>query len=85
MPSLKEISQELVVKFGNQEPTRSPNWTEDNPIGLEQKDAIAIAKELNSHQASMFVLFHQYQKHQKQKDEEKFKEHIERKETLMAV
>jgi starvation-inducible DNA-binding protein len=63
MTSLKEISKDLVVKFGGKEPSRSPKWTEDNPIGLDQSEAVAIARELDQHQASMFVLFHQYQKH----------------------
>ena len=32
-------------------------------MGLKQEDAVAIAKELNRHQSSLFILFHQYQKH----------------------
>ena len=63
MESLKEISNEMKVKFGTREPERKPDWTEDNPIGLNQEDAISIARDLSRHQASMFVLFHQYQKH----------------------
>lgn len=63
MASLKEISKELQVKFASEKPQRSPDWSEENPIGLDKKDAVSLAKDLNRHQAALFVLFHQYQKH----------------------
>ena len=34
-----------------------------NPIGLEVETASAVATDLRRHQASLSVLFHQYQKH----------------------
>ncbi|MGE0494571.1 MAG: ferritin-like domain-containing protein [Vulcanimicrobiota bacterium] len=34
-----------------------------NPIGLESETASAVATDLRRHQASLSVLFHQYQKH----------------------
>ncbi len=36
---------------------------EQNPIGLPQEAAEVIVDDLNRHVASLFVLFHQYQKH----------------------
>lgn len=63
MSTLKELTEELKGRFSNSEPARKPDHTEQNPIGLEQKKSNEIASELNKHQASMFVLFHQYQKH----------------------
>ena len=36
---------------------------EDNPVGLPEKAAREMASALDRHQASLFVLFHQYQKH----------------------
>jgi DNA-binding ferritin-like protein len=36
---------------------------EDNPIGLSKEVTSKIIPELDRHQASLFLLFHQYQKH----------------------
>lgn len=55
MTVLKEINKENLM--------REPDWTEENPIGLKHDHAIGLAGELNRHQASLFILFHQYQKH----------------------
>lgn len=57
------IVQEMNQRFKATRPDRSPEQTEENVIGLLHESAIATAQELNRHQASLFVLFHQYQKH----------------------
>lgn len=47
----------------NTTPWRSVDEIEDNPVGLPESAAKALIPELNAHLSSMFVLFHQYQKH----------------------
>lgn len=44
-------------------PWRGKETFQDNPIGLSHEVAAELAAELDRHQASLFVLFHQYQKH----------------------
>lgn len=63
MSVLEKVVDDLKERFEAPEPLRHPNWTEENPIGLDQKEAVSIAQELNRHQSSLFILFHQYQKH----------------------
>lgn len=63
MSTIQSIEKELKERFKSAKPERKPDHVEENPIGLDHDEAIAIARELNRHQASMFVLFHQYQKH----------------------
>lgn len=57
------IVEELNERFKATRPDRTPEETEENVIGLHHQGAITTARELNRHQASLFVLFHQYQKH----------------------
>ncbi|MEN0019890.1 MAG: DNA starvation/stationary phase protection protein [Planctomycetota bacterium] len=47
----------------NQQPWRSPDEIEDNPVGLPREAAEEIAGELDRHLGTLFTLFHQYQKH----------------------
>lgn len=63
MKMLEDIVKEMDQKFRFDSPARKPDTMEENPLGLEDKVAHTIAKELDRHQASMFVLYHQYQKH----------------------
>jgi len=63
MTVLDQVKTEMKERFDNPSPFRAPDFTEDNPIGLKKEDAVTIAKELDRHQSSMFILFHQYQKH----------------------
>lgn len=63
MSVIKDIERELNERFKAAQPERAPDHAEENPVGLDHDKAIALARELNRHQASMFVLFHQYQKH----------------------
>ena len=42
---------------------KSYHEIEANPIGLDREAVEAIAPQLNDHLSSLFVLFHQYQKH----------------------
>jgi DNA-binding ferritin-like protein len=44
-------------------PWRSPSELEENPINLDREAAKEIAPELDTHLASLFTIFHQYQKH----------------------
>lgn len=47
----------------NNQPWRPHSELEDNPVGLPRTAAEKIVPELDTHLASFFVLFHQYQKH----------------------
>lgn len=47
----------------NQSLLREKSHIEDNPIGLEDDVVRQIIPALDKHVSSMFVLFHQYQKH----------------------
>lgn len=42
---------------------KNQSTIEDNPIGLPKEVAQELIPQLDQHQASLFVLFHQYQKH----------------------
>ena len=44
-------------------PWKTKDTIEDNPIGLPKDVTSMLIPELDRHQASLFVLFHQYQKH----------------------
>lgn len=44
-------------------PWRPQSTLEDNPIGLPRETAAKLVPELDRHVSSLFVLFHQYQKH----------------------
>ena len=44
-------------------PWRTKDTIEDNPIGLPQEVTSKLIPKLDRHQASLFLLFHQYQKH----------------------
>lgn len=44
-------------------PWKSQTTLEDNPIGLSKAVTAKIVADLDRHLASLFVLFHQYQKH----------------------
>lgn len=44
-------------------PLREHNHISDNPVGLSTEAVEAIIPELDAHTSSLFVLFHQYQKH----------------------
>lgn len=44
-------------------PWRKPGTLDDNPIGLSKEVTSQLVPELDRHIASLFVLFHQYQKH----------------------
>lgn len=46
-----------------QQPWRPPETIEENPIGLPRDLVQKLIPELDRHLASLFVLFHQYQKH----------------------
>ena len=63
MTVLAQINEELKEKFESANPLRERESMEDNPIGLDKEVAASLARDLNSHQASLFVLSHQYQKH----------------------
>ncbi len=63
MSVLDQVSKDLKDRFKEEDPMRAPDWNEENPIGLPHEQAIGLAGELDRHQASMFVMFHQYQKH----------------------
>jgi starvation-inducible DNA-binding protein len=45
------------------QPFRAYGTIEDNPIGLPRELVAKLIPELDKHVASLFVLFHQYQKH----------------------
>lgn len=45
------------------QPWKTKDTVEDNPIGLSKDVTAKLIPELDSHLASLFVLFHQYQKH----------------------
>ena len=62
MNALNNLMTEMKEKFEDPSPQRMPDDIEENPIGLEQDAATAIARELDSHQCTLSVLFHQYQK-----------------------
>lgn len=44
-------------------PWRPADEVEENPINLPRDAAAQVVPELNAHLSSLFVLFHQYQKH----------------------
>ena len=44
-------------------PWKSKDTIEDNPIGLSRDVVEKLVPDLDTHLASLFVLFHQYQKH----------------------
>ncbi len=44
-------------------PWKEKGRIEDNPIGLSKEATSKLVPELDRHQASLFLLFHQYQKH----------------------
>jgi len=44
-------------------PWRTKDTIEDNPIGLPKEVTAKLIPKLDRHQASFFLLFHQYQKH----------------------
>lgn len=44
-------------------PWKTKETIEDNPIGLPKDVTSMLIPELDRHQASLFLLFHQYQKH----------------------
>jgi starvation-inducible DNA-binding protein len=52
-----------MTSIPNTAPWRPADEIETNPIGLSTDAARAIVPELDRHLASLFVLFHQYQKH----------------------
>lgn len=45
------------------QPWKSKDTLEGNPIGLSDEVTATLVRELDIHLASLFVLFHQYQKH----------------------
>ncbi len=47
----------------NDQPWRSHDEIEDNPVGLPRDAAEKIAHDLDRHLGTFFTLFHQYQKH----------------------
>lgn len=47
----------------NSIPWRPADELEENPVGLPRSTAEAIVTELDKHLATLFVLFHQCQKH----------------------
>jgi len=47
----------------NSTPWRPADELEENPVGLPRSTAEAIVTELDKHLATLFVLFHQCQKH----------------------
>jgi DNA-binding ferritin-like protein len=47
----------------NPKPWRTAGKIEDNPIGVPAESVKRLLPELDAHLASLFVLFHQYQKH----------------------
>ena len=44
-------------------PWKTKDTIEDNPIGLSKDVTLRLVPKLDRHQASLFLLFHQYQKH----------------------
>ncbi|MGH9459593.1 MAG: ferritin-like domain-containing protein [Vicinamibacteria bacterium] len=44
-------------------PWKAKEIIEGNPIGLPQEVTLKLVPKLDRHQASLFLLFHQYQKH----------------------
>lgn len=44
-------------------PLRPKTFLEDNPVGIPREVAFELTGELDAHLASLFLLFHQYQKH----------------------
>lgn len=63
MDTLEKHLEELREKHSFGKPERKAGSFEKNPIGLAEKVAKEIGTQLDRHQASLFVLFHQYQKH----------------------
>ncbi|MFA5506201.1 MAG: DNA starvation/stationary phase protection protein [Vulcanimicrobiota bacterium] len=63
MDTLEKHLEELQKKHSFGKPERKAGSFEENPIGLSNKVAKEIGVQLDRHQASLFVLFHQYQKH----------------------
>lgn len=57
--TLGELDEKIT--FGKAE--RERGSYEENPIGLQENVAKDVGQQLDRHQASLFVLFHQYQKH----------------------
>jgi DNA-binding ferritin-like protein len=49
--------------MNNVQPFRPAGYVEDNPLGLPKDYVKKILPHLDAHIASLFVLFHQYQKH----------------------
>lgn len=60
---MKQAMTDSQIRFESEKPVRAPDFTEDNVIGLDSKSAHSVAAELDRHQCSMYVLYHQYQKH----------------------
>ncbi len=63
MKLLDDLVTELCESMTFGQPERGPEEYEGNPVGLDEEATKGICRELNRHQASLFVLFHQYQKH----------------------
>lgn len=63
MDTLEKMLAEVTQKQTFGKPERKLGSYEENPVGLSQKVAEQIGHQLDRHQASLFVLFHQYQKH----------------------
>jgi DNA-binding ferritin-like protein len=52
-----------VKELAHMTPWKSKDTIEDNPIGLSRDVVEKLVPDLDTHLASLFVLFHQYQKH----------------------
>lgn len=63
MQMLDKVLKEIDPKVSSKKPERKPDSKEKNVIALDQKLAEGLADEIDRHQCSMYVLYHQYQKH----------------------
>lgn len=64
MQLLENTLQELRQKTEFSKPERkAESYESDSPVALDIESRKQIGEQLDQHQASMFVLFHQYQKH----------------------
>ena len=59
----KSANKSNTTKDSGVRPLRPVGEVGDNPIGLSKKTAELLAVQLDRHTASLFILFHQYQKH----------------------
>lgn len=63
MDTLEKALSEITEKQSFGKPKRKLGSYEENVVGLDKKTVESIGHQLDRHQASLFVLFHQYQKH----------------------